>query len=716
LKKLFCVKNPFHNMGNKASKDVSKKKRKKSDKKRKHDKNRTKIPKATSGSATARNHHQVTKTDIMSTKKSRITTEETSSAVIIKIVEDEEEVTEAREELGTADEHLKNISGERANWLNMGKTGTATESKTSLESTVIEQKSAPTESAVTTNNVQQTAPPHTDQVDHLDLDSLMVNDETPSAQTVEEKEISETGDDEIDDKREKEDILGNLHSSVGDLNLSVEDLLADVNVSLPSDPQSSNPFDVLSEELGDVKKFEFKDQFGTVSDEEIEFKFEDDEDEDFKFGNDEDEEDKKDIIPKNQKSEEIEPEEPKLFAMEYTNPALLAKSFSAPSVALASHYDSGPLYKKSKLLTSLQSSQDEAKKVVTSSDIIALNNVPSIKNPAMMTKELELADMWEILGSALVKHQGVRSLILEMSTPLNFKDLPLLTRWAQSKLHCSEVRASCASQAQIFELNALKKQSRKRPRRQKRRPRQRSLQHRGPSGSFRGEKPRGKLGLHTRRSSYDAVFRSKSTYLSPHRHQNLRRRKSHSSHRLRNPSLTESRKKSVSLTKKTISIKCLFLDIEGVITPIDGPQLPRRHIELPKVLAEKLLVLKHITYVTGCKLVLTSVARKDRGFIDFVNRILKAWGINPLYSVTRPLPKEVGLVRLLPENKRAREVEQWLFSRKVKSWCVVDTMDLSVLERDGVDRTVMVNGQIGLTPADGRLVVNILGDEPELYR
>jgi len=710
-------------MGNKASKDVSKRKRKKSDKKRKHDKNRTKISKATSASATARNHHQGPKTDIMSTKKPRVKAEETSPAVIIKIVEDEGEVTEAREELGTADEHPKAISTGRANWSNTGKAGTATESKTSLtESTAIEQKSAPTESAVTTiNNVTLTVPPDTEQVDHLDLDNLLVNDETPSAQTVEEKEVSETGDDEIDDKREKEDILGNLHSSLGDLNLSggIEDLLADVNVSLPSEPLTGNPFDLLSEELGDVKKFEFKDQFDTYSDEEIEFKFENDEDEDFKFGNDEDEEDKKDIIlPEKQQSEEIDSEEPKLSSTEYTNPALLAKSFSAPVVALKSeiNYDSGPGYKTSTLLSSLQSSQDEAKKVVTSSDIIALNNVPSIKNPAMMTKELELADMWEILGSALVKHQGVRSLILEMSTPLNFKDLPLLTRWAQSKLHCSEVRASCASQAQVFELNALKKQSRKRPRRKKRRPRQRSLQHRGPGGSFREEKQKGRTGFHTRRSSYDAVFRSKSTYLSPHRHQNLRRRKSHSSHRMRNPSLSESRKKSVSLTKKTISIKCLFLDIEGVITPIDGPQLPRRHIELPKVLAEKLLVLKHITYVTGCKLVLTSVARKDRGFIDFVNRILKAWGINPLYSVTRPLPKEVGLVRLLPENKRAREVEQWLFSRKVKSWCVVDTMDLSVLEKDGVDRTVMVNGQIGLTPADGRLVVNILGDEPELYR
>jgi len=47
---------------------------------------------------------------------------------------------------------------------------------------------------------------------------------------------------------------------------------------------------------------------------------------------------------------------------------------------------------------------------------------------------------------------------------------------------------------------------------------------------------------------------------------------------------------------------------------------------------------------------------------------------------------------------------------------VVDTMDLSLLERDGVERTVMVNGQIGLTQADGRLILDILGVEPELYR
>ena len=62
------------------------------------------------------------------------------------------------------------------------------------------------------------------------------------------------------------------------------------------------------------------------------------------------------------------------------------------------------------------------------SDVIALNHMPLVNNPLTIAKELELTDMWEIIGSAFVKHQRVMSLLLELATPLQRQDLPLLTR------------------------------------------------------------------------------------------------------------------------------------------------------------------------------------------------------------------------------------------------------------------------------------------------
>merc|ERR1719499_778369 len=168
--------------------------------------------------------------------------------------------------------------------------------------------------------------------------------------------------------------------------------------------------------------------------------------------------------------------------------------------------------------------------------------------------------------------------------------------------------------------------------------------------------------------------------------------------------------------QRMMPIKCLFLDVEGVLTTQqDGPsQLPRSIKNITPKLAEKLLMLKLVVYLTRCKLICTSPIKRNPQLIGIVNRIFKAWGIMPFYSVTSSPEEEKGPLRLLPSNRRAREVGSWLRSRNVKTWCVVDTMDLSILD-DECDRTVMVDQTVGLSREDSKQILDILGVEPELY-
>lgn len=344
--------------------------------------------------------------------------------------------------------------------------------------------------------------------------------------------------------------------------------------------------------------------------------------------------------------------------------------------------------------------KDSPRRILIMSDLISLNNMPSVDNPDKMTRELELDDMWEIIGSALVKHQGVRSLLLELAAPMHSKDLPLLERWAQTKLNSPEVSASFASQAQIFELNTLKRQTSRKRVHRKPRIRQRVLRN-VPDWNG-GDRLKLKLKKMSRGHSDP-----KQKLLSPPKNRSRhKKQRKHSAHRERNRTNAE----------RIMPIKCLFIDIEGVITTLGGPRLPRHYREITRSIAKKLLVLKLVVHLTRCKLVLTGAARSYPKFVIFVNTFFKSWGINPFYSATQPFQSENHLVRLLPENKRAQEVEQWIALRNVKSWCVVDTMDLSILEEDGIERTVMVNGKIGLTKEDGQAILNILGVELDLYR
>jgi len=105
-----------------------------------------------------------------------------------------------------------------------------------------------------------------------------------------------------------------------------------------------------------------------------------------------------------------------------------------------------------------------------SSDILALNNIPSIKDSiAKISKELELAERWDMVRIVYSKQNRVRSLVFKVSKPKPKKDLDLLTLWAQSKLKSSKIQVAFATKAQINELNDVKKRNRKRGKRKSRR-------------------------------------------------------------------------------------------------------------------------------------------------------------------------------------------------------------------------------------------------------
>jgi len=168
---------------------------------------------------------------------------------------------------------------------------------------------------------------------------------------------------------------------------------------------------------------------------------------------------------------------------------------------------------------------------------------------------------------------------------------------------------------------------------------------------------------------------------------------------------------------KKRSIKCLFIEIRGVlVTTRENYRLPKRLEEITPKLAKRLLLLKNIIFLSRCKLILIGTARGKPALVELVNRFLKAWEISPFYSVTASLHKE----KLSLEKQRVKEVQNWLDSRDVsqciKSWCVVDVINLRTMNKNGQRRLVRVNPQVGLTRTNVASILEILKVELELYK
>jgi len=158
-------------------------------------------------------------------------------------------------------------------------------------------------------------------------------------------------------------------------------------------------------------------------------------------------------------------------------------------------------------------------------------------------------------------------------------------------------------------------------------------------------------------------------------------------------------------------IICLFLPFQGVIMT-ENITLPTHCHDATPELAKKLVLLKHIIYLTRCQLVLTGIARHNPAFVQFVNQIFKAWGMAPFYSATVP----IALGDISPEDQRAQEIMHWLESRwNTKKWCVLDTMDLT-LSSGVMKEAIKVDDRIGLTLNNGRDILRVLGVELDLYK
>jgi len=171
------------------------------------------------------------------------------------------------------------------------------------------------------------------------------------------------------------------------------------------------------------------------------------------------------------------------------------------------------------------------------------------------------------------------------------------------------------------------------------------------------------------------------------------------------------KRKRVSRTQRRKPTKCLFLHLQGVINTEDV-HLSYDCRDTSENMAKRIILLKHLVYLTGCKLVLTGNARWNAGFVKFVNDSLRIWGVEPISSATRALP----LGDVSPEAQRASEVFHWLKTRNVKNWCIVDTMNLSVLGNMIDNRAILVDDRQGLTWENARAILQVLGVELDLYR
>jgi len=160
------------------------------------------------------------------------------------------------------------------------------------------------------------------------------------------------------------------------------------------------------------------------------------------------------------------------------------------------------------------------------------------------------------------------------------------------------------------------------------------------------------------------------------------------------------------------AIKCMFIDINcALVTNKEEFRLPLNLEQMTPDIAVRILLLKNIILLTGCKLVLTGRLRGNPDFIGLVNYILNAYGMDSVFSSTHVLQKD----RRGPEETRVREVIHWMDSRNVSSWCIVDTLDLRMLDNGKSRKTIKVDCRFGLSAKDNRSILHILGVDLDYY-
>lgn len=145
-------------------------------------------------------------------------------------------------------------------------------------------------------------------------------------------------------------------------------------------------------------------------------------------------------------------------------------------------------------------------------------------------------------------------------------------------------------------------------------------------------------------------------------------------------------------------LKIVFLDCDGVVSPMRGTFFQKEHM----------LRLKRIVEETGAKVVLSSSWRLTEFGRNEVNRQLREYGIQECIGYTEDLtgkPRSAEIVKWVEDNRS---------SLNIVNFVALDDIPLTNLAQDRVffgKHCVTTNGSVGLSDTDTKKAISLLSDD-----
>ena len=157
-----------------------------------------------------------------------------------------------------------------------------------------------------------------------------------------------------------------------------------------------------------------------------------------------------------------------------------------------------------------------------------------------------------------------------------------------------------------------------------------------------------------------------------------------------------------------MGIKCVFVDVDGVLNTSRTPRRLACSNEFTFVDTRKVLRLRDIVERTGAKLVLSSTWRFGADPKAFY---LEREALRELVAEFRRLrcPLWFDITPYLPRAKRWQEVNAWLINNDVEDFIILDDWGEDEF-RPMMDHLVKCDPRKGLTKERAELAISMLGE------
>lgn len=161
----------------------------------------------------------------------------------------------------------------------------------------------------------------------------------------------------------------------------------------------------------------------------------------------------------------------------------------------------------------------------------------------------------------------------------------------------------------------------------------------------------------------------------------------------------------------------LFLDIDGVLNCHEFD----REIMCGQIHKEKVALLNHVLRATGARIVLSSAWRYlvYRGEMNLrgLEWLLRSHGVlaDRLVGITREDTKKTvngydgNPITWCQQDERGKEIAEWVKANGVRTYAVVDDLDLGIVEAG--HPFVRTDGKVGLTLDGADELVRLLNKE-----